>query len=66
MSLIEFSMKWVAQHDFVTSIISGVSKLEQIKQNLTLLEGAAISAEAMKKCDALYDEITGKRFAYNR
>ena len=66
MSLIEFSMKWVAQHDFVTSIITGVSRLDQIKQNLSLLDGAAISDEALKKCDLLYDEITGNRFAYNR
>ncbi len=66
MSLIEFSMKWVAQHDFVTSIISGVSRLEQIKQNICLLDGAKISPEALEKCDELYGEITGNRFAYNR
>lgn len=39
MKLLELAMKWCAAQPAVTSIISGVSRLEQIQQNIASLEG---------------------------
>ena len=66
MPIIEFAMKWIAQNDAVDSILTGVSKLSQLEQNLTLLDGAPIPEDAMKKADEIYAELTGNRFKYNR
>ena len=38
----------------------------QLEQNLTLLDGEPIPADAMKKADEIYEELTGNRFKYNR
>ncbi|MBQ9909923.1 MAG: aldo/keto reductase [Lachnospiraceae bacterium] len=66
MPIIEFAMKWCAQNDAVASILTGVSKLSQLEQNLTLLDGEPIPEDAMKKADEIYAELTGNRFKYNR
>ena len=66
MPIIEFAMKWIAQNDAVDSILTGVSKISQLEQNLTLLDGAPIPADALKKADEIYAELTGNRFKYNR
>ena len=66
MSILELSMKWCAAQPVVTSIISGVSKLEQIKQNIEALEGAPLSAEILAACDDVWHSLAGTRFAYYR
>lgn len=66
MPIIEFAMKWIAANDAVDSILTGVSRLSQLEQNLTLLDGAPIPEDAMKKADEIYGELTGTRFKYNR
>lgn len=66
MSILQLAMKWCAGRTGVTSVISGVSKLSQIEQNIASLEGAALSAEVLEACDALWRSLAGTRFAYNR
>ena len=66
MSLLELSLKWCAAQPVVTSIISGVSRLEQIQQNVQALEGAPLSGAVLKACDAVWKTLQGTRFAYNR
>jgi aryl-alcohol dehydrogenase-like predicted oxidoreductase len=66
LSILELAMKWCDSRSAVTSIISGVSRLEQIKQNITVLEGAPLSAEILAACDDVWHGLSGTRFAYNR
>jgi aryl-alcohol dehydrogenase-like predicted oxidoreductase len=66
MSILELSMKWCAAQPVVTSIISGVSRLEQIKQNIASLEGELPGKEVLSACDEVWHNLAGTRFAYNR
>ena len=65
-SLLELAMKWCAGHGYVTSVISGVSKLAQLEQNLAVMEGEALSADVLSACDEVWKSLAGTRFAYNR
>ena len=65
-SLLELSMKWCAAQPQVTSIISGASKPEQIRQNIEALEGEPLNAEALAACDGVWKTLAGTRFGYNR
>ncbi|HML46590.1 MAG TPA: aldo/keto reductase [Clostridia bacterium] len=65
-NLLTLSMKWCAAQPLVTSIISGVSKLEQIRQNIASLEGEPLGADALAACDGVWKALAGTRFGYNR
>ncbi|MDR0999354.1 MAG: aldo/keto reductase [Clostridiales bacterium] len=65
-SILELSMKWCASRPGVTSVISGVSKLEQLRQNIASLEGGALSTEILEACDEVWRSLAGTRFGYNR
>jgi len=66
MSLLQFSMKWCALPQIVTSIIIGVSRLSQLEQNVTLFDGVPLDAKSLARCDELWRSLSGARFAYNR
>ena len=66
MSILQLALKWSAAQEHVTSIISGVSKLSQIEQNIAALEGEPLHAEVLEQCDAVWKSLAGTRFAYNR
>lgn len=66
MSLLELSMKWCAAQSAVTSIISGVSRREQIVQNIASLEGEPLDEGVLSECDEVWRSLAGTRFAYNR
>jgi aryl-alcohol dehydrogenase-like predicted oxidoreductase len=66
MSILELSMKWCAAQPAVTSIISGVSRIEQIRQNIASLEGELPGKEALDACDEVWRSLAGTRFTYNR
>ncbi len=66
MSLLQLAMKWCVGQPAVTSIISGVSRLEQIVQNIASIDGAPLSAEVLEQCDGVWRSLAGTRFAYNR
>jgi aryl-alcohol dehydrogenase-like predicted oxidoreductase len=59
-------MKWRAAQPVVTSIISGVSRLEQIRQNIASLEGELPGKEVLSACDEVWRGPAGTRFACNR
>ena len=65
-SLIELAFKWCAGRPSVTSIISGVSKLSQIQQNITLLDGPGLSEKALAGCDEVWSALRGGHFPYMR
>ncbi len=66
LSILELAYRFVAAEDSVTSILSGVSKMEQLQQNLAVLDGPALTQDVLDACDAVYRELTGSRFKYNR
>ena len=65
-SILQLAMKWCAQRPGVTSVITGVSKLPQLQQNLTTLDGAPLEADVLAACDEVWHSLAGTRFAYNR
>ena len=66
MSILQFAMKWCALRQIVTSIIIGVSRMSQIEQNISLLDGAELDAQSLAQCDEIWRSLSGTRFAYNR
>jgi aryl-alcohol dehydrogenase-like predicted oxidoreductase len=66
MSMLELAMKWCAAQNTVTSIISGVSRLEQIGQNIPSVEGAPLTSDVLAACDEVWHSLAGTRFMYNR
>jgi aryl-alcohol dehydrogenase-like predicted oxidoreductase len=65
-SMAELAMRWLYTSKDVDAIITGFSGLEQLKQNLKSLDGGALDADAMAKCDAVWKKLSGTRFKYNR
>lgn len=66
MSVLQLAMRWCASRAGVTSIISGVSKLAQIEQNIATLDGDSLNQEVLAACDAVWSSLAGTRFGYNR
>jgi aryl-alcohol dehydrogenase-like predicted oxidoreductase len=66
LSILELAMKWCAAQASVTSIISGVSRMAQIEQNIASLEGDPLDSETLSKCDEVWHSLAGTRFGYNR
>ncbi len=66
MTLLELAMKWCLANPKVTSILSGVSRLEQLKKNVASIEGEELSKDVLDACDRIWAEHTGNPFGYNR
>jgi aryl-alcohol dehydrogenase-like predicted oxidoreductase len=66
LSILQLAMRWSVARPGVTSIISGVSRLEQLKQNVASLDGPALSENTLAACDEVWRSLAGTRFAYNR
>jgi aryl-alcohol dehydrogenase-like predicted oxidoreductase len=66
LSLLELALRWCINRPSVNTLVGGVSKLEQIKQNVAALENTALAPEVVAACDEVWHAMTGKRFAYNR
>ena len=66
LSLLQLAMKWCAAQPQVTSTITGVSRLEQLKQNIASVEGEPLSVDILTQCDEIWLSLAGTRFAYNR
>lgn len=65
-TILELALKWLQERTYVTSTILGVSKIEQLKQNLSVYESEALSENLKDFCDEVWREIVNKRFQYNR
>jgi aryl-alcohol dehydrogenase-like predicted oxidoreductase len=63
---LELAMKWCKSRKTVTSIISGVSRLSQLEQNIASIEGAPLSEDILAECDNIWHSLSGTRFQYNR
>lgn len=67
LDLLSLSLKWAMQQEGVGSLISGVSKLSQLEQNIKALEGPPLDSQVLTALDGVYQGLTiGGRFPYNR
>lgn len=66
LTLLELAMRWILQRPGVDTVITGVSRLEQLEQNVASIQGGPLPQEALDACDAVWRELTGNRFQYNR
>ncbi len=66
LSILELAMKWCVQQPYVTTVITGVSRLSQLQQNVASVEGDPLSENTRSQCDAVWHNLTGNRFGYNR
>ena len=66
MNILQLAMKWCAQHRITTSVITGVSRLSQLEQNIAALEGEPLDSKILEQCDEVWRSLAGNRFAYNR
>ena len=66
LTILEMAYRFVAAEKAVTSVICGVSRIEQLLQNMTILDGEPLPAEAKAECDEVWKDLTGDRFKYNR
>ncbi len=65
-SILQLAMKWCDAQKSVTSVITGVSRLSQLEQNVASVEGDPLSTEILAQCDAVWHSLAGTRFKYNR
>ena len=63
--LAQFSLAWILNNPTVTSVISGVTSLEQLKDNIGSTE-VKLSSEELAACDKLWQKLVPSRFLYGR
>ncbi len=65
MTPVELALRWLANQPQVDSIIVGASRLEHLEQNLQGWCGE-LDDETLDVCDAVWRDIRGVAFQYNR
>lgn len=65
-SLLELAMRWCIHQSGVSLVLSGVSKLDQFKQNIPIFEKPALDGDILKACDQVWEGMESKTFFYNR
>jgi len=66
MDIASLAMNWCNSLDYVDSITTGMSNLNQFKQNIACLRDRPLDVEIMEKCDAVWERIDDQSFKYNR
>jgi aryl-alcohol dehydrogenase-like predicted oxidoreductase len=66
LSILQLAMKWCVQRGEAASVLTGVSRLEQLVQNIASVEGPPLCDELMGLCDEVWRGLVGNRFKYNR
>ena len=66
MTMVELSYRWLLSQPWVTSIICGVSKLEQLQENLNYCGEKPLPADILEKCGKAWAMIHGSYFNYHR
>ncbi len=66
MNITGLAMNWCNSVGYVDSILTGMSRLEQLKQNIAWLYDKPLDNEILAKCDAVWAKIDDQSFKYNR
>jgi len=64
--LLELALRWCIHQNGVSLVISGVSKMDQFRQNIPIFEKPALGDEILAECNQVWDEMENKTFFYNR
>jgi len=64
-SLTHFSLAWILNNETITSVICGVSSLNQLEDNLGATE-IKLSAEELTACDEVWQQLKPSQFLYGR
>ena len=65
-NLIELAVRWLLSEPAITSPIIGVSRKEQLIQNMQLVEKGALPDDVREKCNAAWSIIKGDYFSYHK
>lgn len=66
MNITELAMNWCNSVGYVDSILAGMSRLDQLKQNIAWLHDKPLDSEILTQCDAVWAKIDDQSFKYNR
>ena len=62
-SMAQFALAWILSNETITSVLSGMTSLEQIEENLEATE-IKISPEELEVCDEIWQMFRPKRAPY--
>jgi aryl-alcohol dehydrogenase-like predicted oxidoreductase len=65
-SMPSLAFNWMLHHTASDGIVLGASRMEQLEENLKACEEGPLSPEAVKACDAVWEEFRGPVPSYNR
>jgi aryl-alcohol dehydrogenase-like predicted oxidoreductase len=65
-TLVELALTWVLQQPGIDAAIFGVSRLEQLEENLRAVEGKPLDQPALDACDRVWARLHGVTPKYNR
>jgi aryl-alcohol dehydrogenase-like predicted oxidoreductase len=65
-TLVQLSLQWLLSQPLVDSVIIGVSRLEQLEENLKAAEGPHLDKSVLERCDAVWKRLRGITPKYNR
>lgn len=65
-SMPRLALKWCAQHDFVDSVLIGLTSMKHLEDNLSAFDGTLLDDETLRMCDAVWCTLSGTNFQYNR
>jgi aryl-alcohol dehydrogenase-like predicted oxidoreductase len=65
LTLAQFAMAWILNNKVITSILSGVTTVEQLNENLKVTE-AVMTEEDLKICDEVWQIFSPTRFMYGK
>ena len=63
--LVQFALAWVLNNSTVTSVVLGVSSLQQLKENVSAAE-LKLSGDELAACDEVWQKLVPTRFLYGR
>ncbi|MYF18128.1 MAG: hypothetical protein F4215_12325 [Gemmatimonadetes bacterium] len=64
-TMIELSLQWLMSQSIVDSMILGASKLEHLMHNIQAADGR-LDEDVLEACDAVWRNVRGEHFPYNR
>ena len=64
MTIAELALRWVLTHDYITSMLVGCTRLEQMQSNIAVAGNGPLSDDIMKACDDVWNSLPVKRFYY--
>src|ERR1019366_2127945 len=65
-TLVQLALQWLLSQPLVDSEILGVSRLEQLEENLKAAEGPPLDQSVLERCDAVWKRLRGIAPKYNR